>query len=114
MFEERPTSMGPTSMILVRVLVGKIADLSALAETLKGVPVDNSDPSWNCVEWIRTAVEAIARNSALMGTSNLDWETIRTTAMAYCKQKTDQGRFSTSGLRKVPTYDLLERKETIK
>lgn len=52
-FEEKSTSMNATSMILVRILVGKINDLDALVTRLRQVPIDNNDPEWNCVIWVQ-------------------------------------------------------------
>ncbi|KAF7509587.1 hypothetical protein GJ744_007625 [Endocarpon pusillum] len=51
-----------------------------------------------------------------MGTSVLEWESVRDEAMKYCQRKQDQHRFDGQGLydsSKAPTYDLVEGKETI-
>ncbi|GAB1212609.1 hypothetical protein ATERTT37_001753 [Aspergillus terreus] len=49
-------------------------------------------------------------------TSVVEWDKVRSTVMEYCQRKKDQYRFDGQGQfdkDKVPTYDLMERKETI-
>ncbi|KAK5093765.1 hypothetical protein LTS08_008829 [Lithohypha guttulata] len=116
-FEEKSTSMNATNMILVRVMIGKINDPQALATKLRQVPIVNNDPGWNCVTWLRSALALIAQDVSLMGTSSLGWEAVKATALKYCEQKAAQGRFNGTSkfdMSKVPTFDLLQGKETTK
>lgn len=115
-FEEKQTTMTATNMVLVRIMIGKISNQEALSAKLRQVPIVNGNPHWNCVTWVQNALAIVAQNGSVMGTSNLDWETIRNAAMLYCKRKTEQGRFTGSGsfdTTKVPTFDLLVGKETV-
>lgn len=51
-----------------------------------------------------------------LGTSVVKWEKVRSEAMEYCQRKKDQHRFDGQGnfdMRKVPTYDAMERMEII-
>ncbi|KAF7505446.1 hypothetical protein GJ744_000773 [Endocarpon pusillum] len=81
------------------------------------VPFINDEPGWNCVTWLQSALALIAQDTSVMETSTLNWETAKAAAMQYCEKKTGQGRFSGEGdfdTSKVPTFDLLQGKETIK
>jgi len=52
-FEERETSMKANSILLVRVLVGKVKSTSRLVEILRQVPIKQGESGWNCVAWVR-------------------------------------------------------------
>jgi len=114
--ESRATSLLQTNALLTRLLVGKIADRDRVKEILCGVPATSNNPEWNCVIWIKEALEALQQDSKAMGTSVLDWQAVRDAAMGYVQKKRDQGRWkgeSALNLEYAPTYDLLEKKETI-
>jgi hypothetical protein len=105
-FEERECPLAPTSMLLVRIMVGKVADGNHLVNILRNTPIRQGQPGWNCVFWVKEA----------LGTSVVEWEKVRNEAMNYCQRKKDQHRFHGQGnfnMRNVPTYDLMERKEII-
>ena len=116
-FEEETVTMTPINMILVRVLIGKLSDPNGLAEILRTVRVVEDDATWNCVSWVKDALTAVATNrTAVMGNSILDWKSVRAAVMAYCQRKKDQHRFDGLGnfdTAKIPTFDLLERRETV-
>lgn len=115
-FDERNCSLAPTNMLLVRVLIGKVKDGNRLAEILRATPIRQDQTGWNCVSWVREALERLKADGKALGTSLIEWETVRTEAMAYCQRKKDQHRFDGQGdfdMRKTPTYDMLERKETV-
>lgn len=115
-FEERECSLAPTSMLLVRITVGKVADGNRLVEILRNTPIRQGQPGWNCVFWVREALEMLKVDLKALGTSVVEWEKVRSGAMDYCQRKKDQHRFDGQGnfdMRKVPTYDLMERKESI-
>ncbi|KAL4768261.1 hypothetical protein BDW60DRAFT_219871 [Aspergillus nidulans var. acristatus] len=113
-FEERECPLAPTSMLLVRIMVGKIADGNRLVEILRNTPIRQGQPGWNCVFWVKEALDKLKVESKALGTSVVEWEKVRNEAMNYCQRKKDQHRFDGQGnfnMRKVPTYDLMERKE---
>ena len=61
-------------------------------------------------------LNGLKKDSKAVGTSNLDWQTIRNAAMTYCQRKRDVHRFDGKAkfdMTKPATYDLLEMKETI-
>lgn len=104
-------------MLLVRLVVGKVRrrDRVKLAATLRKVPVLNNDPSFNCVAWVRNALEVLAEGKVARS-ANLDWNRIRQKALRYCLEKTVQHRFDGRGsfdLDRVATYDTLIGMETI-
>ena len=106
----------PTKMLLVRVMIGKVANIDRLEKALRDTPVVQSDRTWNCVTWVKNALGALQVEGRAVGTSQLDWQSVRDAAMRYCQEKRDQHRFDGSGtfdLRKAPTYNLLEGRETI-
>ncbi|KAK5936616.1 hypothetical protein PMZ80_011144 [Knufia obscura] len=116
-FEEKPTSITATNMMLVRFMIGKINDPHALAAKLRQVPVVNENLDWNCVNWLKSALALIAQDTSLMGISTWKWQTVRAASMQHCEQKTAQGRFRGEGnfdTSKVPTFDLLQGKEMTK
>lgn len=113
-FEERDCPLAPTSMLLVRIIVGKVADKSCLVEILRNTPIRQGQPGWNCVFWVKEALERLKANTKALGTSVIEWSKVRNEAMGYCQRKKDQHRFDGQGnfdMRKVPTYDLMELKE---
>lgn len=115
-FEERQCTLAPTNMLLVRIMTGKVADGNRLVELLRNTPIRQGQPGWNCVSWVKEALEMLKVDPKALGTSVIEWEKVRSVAMDYCQRKKDQHRFDGQGnfdMRKVPTYDLIERKETI-
>lgn len=114
-FEKKAVSLRPTSMLLVRVLIAKVDDVGRLDTVLRQAPVKDGTKDWNCVTWLKDALELVGKDRRALGRSVIAWDTVRKTAMDYCNQKKVAGRFSSAEYdsEKVPTYDLLERKETI-
>lgn len=100
----------------VRVVVGKVLDRRRLSVLLQNVPIVLNDPDWNCVFWIKEALASIERDGRVVGTSVLDWQSVRDTAMRYCQRKKDAHRFDGKGefdMRRPATFDMLEKKETV-
>lgn len=108
--------MQATGQLLIGLLVAKITDRDRLLQVLRNVPVVQNDPTWNCVVWVREALSALQKNGRAVDTSELDWQTVRDTTMAYCQKKKDAHRFDGKvkfDMTKPATCDLLEKKETI-
>lgn len=104
-------------MILVRVLIAKIEDTKGLAQVLEQVPIRQEQQGWNCVLWIKEALSELQAAKNVIGTSVLEWEAVRNAAMSYCQQKRDEHRFDNTvevDKSRVPTFDLIQGKETIK
>ncbi|KAL3408143.1 hypothetical protein V8F44DRAFT_504610, partial [Aspergillus fumigatus] len=45
---------------------------------------------WNCVFWVKEALETLKVNPKALGTSIIKWEKVRSAAMDYCQWKKDQ------------------------
>lgn len=108
--------MAATAMILVRVLVGKVANTERLCSVLRSTNVKGNQPGWNCVVWVEEALQGLKEDGKALGTSKIDWTSVRDTAMRYVEQKKQQHRFDGKkvfDMSKVATWDLLEGKETV-
>ncbi|RMY64594.1 hypothetical protein D0863_09719 [Hortaea werneckii] len=118
-FQERTTSMGATRMILVRIRVGKVASMERLSSVLRSTKIKGTEPGWNCVAWVKEALESLKDDGKALGTSKIDWVSIRDTAMRYVEQKKLQHRFDGTANSgefnhlKVATWDCLEGKEVV-
>lgn len=117
-FEARETSFTPTAMILVRVLVAKIEDGGKLLDTMKSTPIRQDQQGWNCVHWIKETLATLQNQQGkkALGTGVVDWPTVRNSVMTYCQRKKAEHRFDGKGnydTSKVPTFDLIERKEIV-
>lgn len=101
-----------TSAILVRVIVAKIVDRDRLVGLLHSAPVVQNDPEWNCVSWVRVALETLQKDGKAVGTAVLGWQEVRDCAMDYAQRKKDAHRFdgTVECDQKWPaTYDVLEK-----
>ncbi|PLB44812.1 hypothetical protein P170DRAFT_367189 [Aspergillus steynii IBT 23096] len=115
-FAESTRSVGPTDMLLVRIMVAKIIDKTDLVGVLRETPVRQDTPGWNCVGWVKEALERVQANGQMVGRQMLEWEAIRNEAMRYCQMKRDQHRFDGKGsfdIQTVPTFDLIEGREIV-
>ncbi|KAI0426084.1 hypothetical protein F5Y09DRAFT_334430 [Xylaria sp. FL1042] len=97
-YEERTISMATTSMLLVRIMVGK-----------------PEIPGWNCVEWVREAFLAAIQDGKALGTSASDWESVRD-VMWYIEDKKAKHRFDGTvqyDPSKAATWDMLQGFELV-
>lgn len=79
-------------------------------------PIRQGEEACNCVLWVKEALDNLERSKDVIGTCVLDWESVREAALSYCQKKKDQHRFDGKGkfdTSQVPTYDLIQGKETI-
>jgi len=115
-FEEAPTTMLPARMIMVRILIAKIESRDGLAQILRQIPIRQGQQGWNCVGWIKEALSELRESTNIIGTSVVEWDAVRNAAMSYCQKKKDEHRFDgkgSFGTSRVPTFDLIQEKETI-
>ncbi|CAG8181686.1 unnamed protein product [Penicillium salamii] len=115
-FEEIDCSLVASSMVLVRIMVGKVKDGKRLVEIIRSTPIREGQQGWNCVSWVKEALERLEADPQALGTNVLEWEKMRNKAMDYCQQKKDQHRFDGKGdfdMSRPPTWDLIKDKETI-
>lgn len=115
-FEERSIAMASTAMALVRIVIGKVVNIARLETALRSTPVKREHPGWNCVKWVKDALEAVENDSKAVGPSKTDWNTVRNTAMRCAESKRVQHRFDGKAdfdMSKVATYDMLEEQEVV-
>lgn len=120
-FEERSATLD--TMVLVRVLIGKVVDREGLVEILRGVPVggqEEGEEGWNCVSWVRGAIERIrdGGEEVLGKGSVLEWRVVRDAAMGFVERKMGEGWFRSGGqgnyeVGRVATWDLVEGREVV-
>ncbi|KFH41152.1 hypothetical protein ACRE_081310 [Hapsidospora chrysogenum ATCC 11550] len=119
-YTEEEVNMKAVMMLLVRVQVAKCRDTEGVLAALRTVPLrGGKKPAWNCVAWVREALETLDGTGVLGRSAVLEWSRVRDASMAYAQKKAAEhrfdgkakpGRFDTA---KVPTYDLLRNREMI-
>lgn len=105
-----------TSMLLGRIMIAKVTDNTQLRRTLAAVPVVQHDPLWTCRIWVKNAIAALEADRKSLGTRVTNWTTIEQIANDYINRKRAQRRYDGSRVwapGTVPTFDLLENKESI-
>jgi hypothetical protein len=115
-FEEAPTTMLPSRMIMIRILIAKIESRERLAQLLRQIPIRQGQQGWNCVFWIKEALSQLQMSTNIIGRNVVEWKAIRNAAMSYTQKKKDQHRFDGKGefdTSRVPTFDLIQGTETI-
>jgi hypothetical protein len=97
-------------------MVAKVIKWERMLQILRAVPTVQNDPNWTCRIWVRDALANLAAGVGVLGTSATDWTTIENTAKRYVQEKKGQHRFDGQvlwNMNKVPTWDLIENKETV-
>lgn len=107
------------SAILVRIIIGKVANEARLREAFEKTPIragSQGYEEWNCVSWVEEALAWAAQNGKVLGNCHTDWVHVRDTAMWYVAKKAAEHRFDGEGhfdQGKVLTWDAIEGKELI-
>jgi hypothetical protein len=116
-YEEKKTAMRPTSMLLVRIMIGKIKDGDRLRAIIRNTALRPEVEGWNCVAWVKEAVEAALLDGRALGSSkNMNWNAIRDHAMRYVGEKKAAHRFDGQGWyddSRAPTWNMLEGMELV-
>jgi len=118
-FEEADSTLKPNNAQLVRIVISKVKNSVRLLEALRSVAVVQGDPDWNCISWVRAALEAVWRDPKALGTGLKDWESVKMCALDYVQKKKDQHRFDGKAppgrfdVYKAATYDALQRREIV-
>ena len=103
-------------MLLVRIMIGKVKKMDRLESALRKVPIRQGQMGWNCVGWVKEALEALNADGKALGTSVTEWQAVRDGAMQYVQRKKAEHRFDGRGnfnMRYAATYDMLDGKETV-
>ncbi|KAK6856449.1 hypothetical protein PG995_006636 [Apiospora arundinis] len=104
-----------TATLLVRVVIAKITDERRLIQLLRQVPVVQDDPEWRCRTWVAQVLQAIERDGHCVSSAVLNWPIIEAKAREYAAAKAAAGRYGLGKdmLAPKPTYNILERRETV-
>ena len=114
LFEERDCPLAPTKRLLVRILIAEVGNKARLENVLRNTPPKPEEHDYNCVLWVKEALVRLEADGEALRVGTVEWETVRDSALGYCWRKRDQNRFDGTGdfdATKVPTYDLIQRKE---
>lgn len=110
-YEERESRLTPTSMLLIRVMIGKVKDRNRLESLLRNIPVRPEVVGRNRAAWVKEALELALRDkSVLRNPKNFNWDGIRDTVMWYAKRKRAEHRLDET---KVPTWDMIDGVERV-
>lgn len=105
-----------TSTLLARIVVAKVRNLQRLERILQQVPLRSDEEGWNCVAWVREAIDIASLDGDALGSRVDDWDLIRDKAMWYMDHKKSSHRFDGLGqfdMSKPATWDMLQDKEII-
>ena len=105
-----------TNQFLVRVLIAKVSDVDRTISLLRSVVIEDENPEWNCVIWVRSALEILDVDKKALGIRKMSWNVIRDTALKDVQDKESQHRFDGKGkfdLEKAATFDLLDQRESV-
>lgn len=114
-FERVEASLQATSMILVRITVAKIIKPEEVEMILRAIPIVQNNPDWDCITWVKDALTALDQ-SGCFGTRQSEWTVVKQAAIEYVTRKVTEHRFDGKikvDTEKVPTYDLIDRKEVV-
>lgn len=113
-YEKKDIFMAPTNRLLVRILVGKVKNHDQLETVFESTPLRAHIDGWNCVEWLKEALESAGREGKALGTAITSWQSVRDTAMWYIDFKHKAGRFGEHyNTEEAPTWDMLGGSEII-
>ncbi|KAJ8128064.1 hypothetical protein O1611_g5570 [Lasiodiplodia mahajangana] len=115
-YEEERLDIGARNILLTRVVIGNVLDMGRLRSIFANIPVRPDVPNWNCVGWVREAVEAALKDSEALSSSITSWEAVKEKSLWYIQKKTVEHRFDGQGNfsgQKAATWDMLEDKEVI-
>lgn len=116
-FEEAGISRSPERVLLARVVVAKAVDRDRLLTVLRSVPVRQGVEGWNCVAWVREALELLREDGSVLGTAKLEWAVVRDAVMGYVGRKKGAHRFAGEGgfdMSRVATWDSIEERELVR
>ncbi|KAK8098282.1 uncharacterized protein PG998_013768 [Apiospora kogelbergensis] len=113
-YEEIEATMAPVNGLLARVMIAKVNEKHRVQAILRGIPTRPDVHGWNCVGWVKEAIEALTSDPQALGSSRADWTTVRDTAMRYIEEKHAEERFGRNfDSTDIPTWDLTVGKEVM-
>jgi hypothetical protein len=85
-----------TATLLARIVIAKIEDDARLVELFRTTSLVQDDPNWRCRTWVALVLARLKADGTIVGTSQLDWPTIKQTAREYVGRKKNAGRYQTT------------------
>ncbi|KAJ8106068.1 hypothetical protein ONZ43_g7188 [Nemania bipapillata] len=113
-YDEESIELSPTGMLLCRVIIGKVEDIDRLRSIFQRTPIRADTPGWNCVEWVKEAVESAMQDGKALAACAESWSKVRDAAMWYVEKKKADHRFDGTKVynyNRAATWDLLENSE---
>lgn len=115
-YEEQDMDLSPAQIIHVKIAVAKVTSLAQLQKILRNLPLDDADPTWTCLSWVKFAFQKlIADRKAVKGyVSGSDWPDIEARTRRYAQEKREQRRgLDLAGTsQSIPTWNFWENRET--
>ncbi|KAK8166662.1 hypothetical protein IWX90DRAFT_433415 [Phyllosticta citrichinensis] len=117
----RLASLHEEPRLLLTVAVGKLVEsVDKVAAILERVPFcqgggadDEGTQEFDCVEWVRRAVELLRETGAVSGL--MEWDGVGEKAMAFLRREREGGRWDAGGdgERRIPVLELIGGAERV-
>lgn len=115
-YEEQDMDLSLAQIIHVKIAVAKVTSLAQLQKNLRDLPLDNADPTWTCLSWVKFAFKKLISNrKAVKGyVSGSDWPDIEARTRRYVQEKREQRRTLDRAAisHSIPTWNFWENRET--
>jgi hypothetical protein len=91
-FEQLHVDAKGTSKLLTTTPIGKVVDMDRLLEILRDIPIPQNEPDWNCVNWMREALDEISHDQTALEIEGLgaDWQALRDSVMKAAALRSSQ------------------------
>jgi hypothetical protein len=91
-YEEAHVAAKGTSKLLATIPVGEVVDMDKMLEILRDIPIQQGDVEWNCVSWMKMAVDELSHDGTALEIHDLgkDWQSLRDSAIWAADQKANQ------------------------
>lgn len=113
--EEQPIKMSSTGDLLVRIVIGEVADPKRLLTLVRWAPLRVGELGWNSAGWVRDVLDYLDEaQPPVLRNSVLDKGLVCDKTMQFVNQKTVENRLNgaQNGNRShTATYSLLEQQE---
>ena len=79
------------------------------------VPDLQNNPSWSCRIWVRNALNALSAAGLGKYFKKSTWEEVENISVWYAQRKREEARYGDENeitFEVIPTYDLIQKKET--
>lgn len=107
--------MCPREALVARVRLGKVKNTKRLAAVLERVPMRPEVQDWDSASWVKEGLEELEKDGKCLGTSVTHWNFLRDAALQLAQNDSARrllhGEPEGEAMDRVPTYDMLLRKE---